>query len=103
MIDFQEKKVKNNTGFFLLAIIIILLIIVMILFCVKGYNKLEEKTDEVISIKFKNEKDLKKDKTNNSKFNSNSNKKRLEIFCFPKLIQKVKLHVYALQKILSVF
>ena len=70
----SPEDIKNNTGFFLLAIIIILLIIVMILFCVKGYNKLEEKTDEVISIKFKNEKDLKKDKTNNSKFNSNSNK-----------------------------
>ena len=34
----------------------------MIIFCVKGYNDLEKKIDEVISIKFKPEKNIKKNK-----------------------------------------
>ena len=44
------ENIKNNTGFYLLAIIIVLFIIVMIIFCCKGYNNLENKIDEVISI-----------------------------------------------------
>ena len=50
----SPENIKNNTGFFLLGIIIALFIIVMIIFCVRGYNNLENKIDEVISIKFKN-------------------------------------------------
>ena len=49
----SAENIKNNTGFFLIAIIIILFIIVMIIFCVKGYNNLKNKIDEIISIKFK--------------------------------------------------
>ena len=49
-------EIKNNTGFFLLAIIIVLFIIIMIIFCIRGKNDLEKKIDEVISIKFKPEK-----------------------------------------------
>ena len=48
------ENIKNNTGFFLLGLIIALFIIVMIIFCVRGYNNLENKIDEVISIKFGN-------------------------------------------------
>ena len=59
-----SEEIKNNTGFFLIAIIIVLFIIIMIIFCVKGYNDLEEKIDEVISIKFKSEKNtIKKNKS----------------------------------------
>ena len=52
----SADDIKNNPGFFLLALIIILFIIVMIIFCVRGYNNLEKKIDEVISIKFKSDK-----------------------------------------------
>ena len=50
------EDIKSNTGFFLLGVIIVFFIIVMILFCIKGYNSLENKIDEIISIKFKNKK-----------------------------------------------
>ena len=56
----SAENIKSNTGFFLLAIIIVLFIIVMIIFCIKGYNNLENKIDEVISIKFKTEKNTRK-------------------------------------------
>ena len=59
----NAENIKNNTGFFLIAIIIALFIIVMIIFCVKGYNTLENKIDEVISIKFKPDKKTKKNKS----------------------------------------
>ena len=49
----SEESIKSNTGFYLIGIIIILFIIIMILFCIKGYNSLENKIDEVIHIKFK--------------------------------------------------
>ena len=49
----SEESIKSNTGFYLIGIIIILFIIVMILFCIKGYNSLENKIDEIIHIKFK--------------------------------------------------
>ena len=62
----SAENIKNNTGFFLLAIIIVLLIIVMIIFCCKGYNNLENQIDEVISNKFKSEKDSRKNKRSNT-------------------------------------
>jgi len=57
------EEIKNNTGFFLIAIIIVLFIIIMIIFCVRGYNNLEKKIDEVIPIKFKSEKNTMKNKS----------------------------------------
>ena len=39
------ENIKNNTGFFLLGLIIALFIIVMIIFCIRGYNNLENKID----------------------------------------------------------
>ena len=42
----SPENIKNNTGFFLLGIIIALFIIVMIIFCVRGYNNLENKIDD---------------------------------------------------------
>ena len=58
----------SNTGFFLLLIIIAIFVIIFILFCTKGYNSLEHKTDEIINKKFGNE----KKKTN---INTNANVK----------------------------
>ena len=91
-------NIKNNSGFYVISIIIILFIIIMIIFCIKGYKNLENKIDEVISIKFKpqnfskkkvtktltgvlnqnNRRLLKKDKKPNttSKTNSKSNLKK---------------------------
>ena len=56
----SSDNIKNNSGFYLIVIIIILFIIIMILFCVKGYNNLENKIDEVISNIFKKEEKEKK-------------------------------------------
>jgi hypothetical protein len=67
---------KNNTGFFLLGIIIILFIIVMIIFCVKGYNNLEYKIDEVISIKFKSDKNNKINKSKSLIHDINPNRNK---------------------------
>ena len=61
----SSENIKNNTGFYLLAIIIILFIIVMIIFCVKGYNTLENKMDKIIYNIFKPEKNSKKNKSTN--------------------------------------
>ena len=58
----SSDNIKNNSGFYLIVIIIILFIIIIILFCVKGYNNLENKIDEVISNIFKKDKKDKKEK-----------------------------------------
>ena len=52
----STENIKSNTGFFLLLIILAIFIIIFIIFCTKGYNSLENKIDEVIHKKFKNEK-----------------------------------------------
>ena len=52
----STENIKSNTGFFLLLIILAIFIIIFIIFCTKGYNSLEDKIDEVIHKKFKNEK-----------------------------------------------
>ena len=70
----SSENIKNNTGFFLLAIIIILFIIVMIIFCVKGYNTLENKINEVIYNKFKPGKVSNKPKSNSLFVQLNSKK-----------------------------
>ena len=46
----------------------------MIIFCVKGYNNLENKIDEIISIKFKPNKDTKINKSK-TLFNQTKSKK----------------------------
>jgi hypothetical protein len=49
----------------------------MIIFCYKGYDKLENKIDKVIYKKFKNEKIVKVDKIKkNNKININMNKRK---------------------------
>ena len=48
----------------------------MIIFCVKGYNNLEEKIDEIISIKFKLNKDTKINKSK-TLFNQTKSKKNI--------------------------
>ena len=80
----SADNIKNNPSFYLIGIIIVLFIIVMIIFCLRGYNTLENKIDEIIAIKFKNQKNSntikdiffkKKEtqkKTENKKSNTNS-------------------------------
>ena len=58
----SKENIKSNSGFFILLVILVILIIIFILFCTKGYNSLENKIDEVIYKKFKNETKTKKDK-----------------------------------------
>ena len=57
----SKENIESNPGFFLLLLILALFIIVFIIFCSKGYNDLENKIDEVIHKKFKNEKNPIKD------------------------------------------
>ena len=52
----SKENIESNTGFFLLLIIIAIFIIAFIIFCSRGYNSLENKMDEIIYKKFKNEK-----------------------------------------------
>ena len=59
----SKENIQSNTGFFLLLLILILFIIIFIIFCSRGYNSLENKMDEVIHNKFKNET---KNKKNNN-------------------------------------
>ena len=70
-------NIKSNTGFYLLLFIIVIFIITFIIFCIKGYNTLENKIDEVIFKKFKNEIKLSENKIENSsiKKHKNSSKK----------------------------
>jgi hypothetical protein len=48
----------------------------MIIFCAKGYNNLENKIDEIISIKFKPNKDTKINKSK-TLFNQTKSKKNI--------------------------
>ena len=79
----SKENIEKNTGFFLLLIILILFIIVFIIFCIKGYNLLEDKMDEIIYKKFEKQKKIerKKSKTiksiiNERPNNENKNNKR---------------------------
>ena len=58
----SKENIESNTGFFLLLAILAIFIIIFIIFCTRGYNSLENKIDEVIHKKFKNETNNKKDK-----------------------------------------
>ena len=68
-----EEDIQSNSGFYLLLIIIILFITIMIIFCVKGFQSLENKIDEVIYSKFKPNK---KKKPKTLVLNKQKNKKR---------------------------
>ena len=71
----SKENIQSNTGFFLLLLILILFIIIFIIFCSRGYNSLENKMDEIIYKKFKNQS---KNKKNNNILNSlSSNIRRL--------------------------
>ena len=71
----SKENIESNAGFFLLLIILAIFIIIFIIFCTKGYNSLENKIDEVIHKKFKNEAKNKNNLTNsnNTIMNSNNN------------------------------
>ena len=65
----SKENIESNIGFFLLLIIVVLFIIIFIIFCTRGRNMLEDKMDEVIYKKFKNEIKNKKNKTKKSLIN----------------------------------
>ena len=69
-------NIKNNTGFYIISIIIILFIIIMIIFCIKGYKNLEKIIDEVISNKFKPERNSNKSRSIIKEINLNKNNKK---------------------------
>ena len=72
----SSEDIKTNSGFYVIFIVIVLFIIIMIIFCCKGYDKLENKIDEVIYKKFKNKKIVKVDKIKtNNKINIRKNKR----------------------------
>ena len=56
----SKENIESNPGFYTFIFIIIIFIIVFIIFCVKGYNSLKEKIDEVIYKKFDKENKNKK-------------------------------------------
>ena len=61
----STENIKSNSGFYTLLIIIVIFIIVFIIFCVKGYNMIENKIDEVIYNQFKDEEKHKSKKIKN--------------------------------------
>ena len=63
------ENIKSNTGFYLLLFILIIFIIIFIVFCIRGYEMIENKINEVIYKKFNNE-----IKNNNHKNNIIKNK-----------------------------
>ena len=67
----STENIKSNTGFYLLLFILVIFIITFIIFCIKGYNALETKMDNVIYKRFKNER---KKKKNSSIISKNKNK-----------------------------
>ena len=72
-----SEDIKTNSGFYIIFIIIMLFIIIMIIFCFKGYRQLEDRIDEVIHKKFKNDIKRKTDKIKNiQRININSNRKK---------------------------
>ena len=72
----STENIKTNSGFYSIAIIIVLFIIIMIIFCFKGYKSLKDKIDEIISKKFKPQKNPNKSKTLMQEMSSDKNKKR---------------------------
>ena len=61
----SKENIESNTGFFLLIIILAIFIIIFIIFCSRGYNSLENKIDEIIYKKFKNEEKSQNNKIEN--------------------------------------
>ena len=56
----SKENIESNTGFYLLLLILVTFVIIFIIFYIKGYNSLENKIDDVIYKKFKNEAKLEK-------------------------------------------
>ena len=71
----SKENLKSNTGFYLLLIILFTFVVIFIIFCIKGYNSLKNKIEDIIYDKFKNETKIKKNiiDMNNNKIPSNKN------------------------------
>ena len=63
----STENIESNAGFYLLLIILVIFIIIFIIFYTKGYNLLEDKIDETINKRFKDDINNKKNKTNKIK------------------------------------
>jgi len=87
----SKENLESNSGFFILLVILAIFIIIFILFCTKGYNMLENKIDEVIYKKFKNETKTKNYKIKNSLVNNSNNKLRTLTKTKSKINQQLKL------------
>mgnify|MGYP002626427099 CR=1 FL=1 len=74
----SSENIISNPGFFLLLFILVIFIIVFSIFCTKGYKALENKIEEVINKKFKEEING-NNKTNisNNIISANKNKRKL--------------------------
>ena len=74
----SSENIISNPGFFLLLFIFVIFIIVFSIFCTKGYKALENKIEEVINKKFKEEMNG-NNKTNisNNIISANKNKRKL--------------------------
>ena len=62
----SKENIESNAGFFSLLVILVIFIIIFIIFCMKGYNLLENKIDDIIYKKFKSETHREKGKIRNS-------------------------------------
>ena len=69
----NKENIVSNPGFYTFIFIIILFIIIFIIFCVKGYNSLKDKIDEVIYKRFEKGNKENKDK---KEVNKNNNIKK---------------------------
>ena len=85
----SKENIESNAGFYSLLFILIIFIIIFIIFCTKGYNILENKFDEVIYKKFKNESKDKINKKNKIKTKKESRKDNVGI-----RNQRVKRHSF---------
>jgi len=67
----SKENIESNPGFYTFIFIIIIFIIIFIIFCVKGYNSLKEKIDDVIYKRFDKENKNKKKESNKIKQQGN--------------------------------
>ena len=88
----KKENIESNPGFYTLIFIMVLFIIIFIIFCVKGYNLLENKIDKVIYKKFDKENKNSNNKKENTK--SNNNNKTND----KKIIKETKKHKFKQKK-----
>ena len=86
----SKENIESNPAFYLLLLILFIFIVIFILFCTKGYNSLENKMDQVIYKKFKNETKNKNTKINNTHIKETQTKTRTNTKSKTKIVKKSK-------------